>query len=78
MHDSRYILQLRDLFGMIVERVEAALDRNPEIPLEDVKKMIDLSAQRTAILGGDEADSAFFDSAMDSFVELAFHEAKQR
>jgi cyclase len=78
MHDSRFILQLRDLFNMIVERVETALDRNLVVSLEDVKKMVDLSAQRAEILGDDKEDSAAFQQAMDSFVELAYREAKQR
>ncbi len=78
MRDSRYILELRDLFRAIVEQVEAALDRNPDVSLDEVRKQVDFGKQRAAILGDDAADAGFFDYAMSSFVELAYHEAKQR
>jgi glyoxylase-like metal-dependent hydrolase (beta-lactamase superfamily II) len=75
LHGSEYILELRDLFRRIVEKVDSTLDRQPDLSLEEVRKLVDLSAERAKI---QEADFPFFDLAMSSFVELAFHQAKQR
>ena len=78
LHDKKYVHQLRDLMASVVRQVEAALAANPDVALDEVKKKVDVAASRDAILGDDRRDAPFFDYAMGSLVELAYHEAKQR
>lgn len=78
LHDRTYILQLRDLMKSAVAQIEAQLRKNDDVSLDDVKKAVDVKAQRDAALAGDTADAGFFDYAIDSFIGYAYHEAKQR
>jgi glyoxylase-like metal-dependent hydrolase (beta-lactamase superfamily II) len=78
LHDKTYIVQLRDLMKSVVAQVEAQLRVKDDVSLEDVKKAVDVKAQRDAMLGDDTADAGFFDYAVDSLIGYAYHEAKQR
>ncbi|HEY2093990.1 MAG TPA: MBL fold metallo-hydrolase [Thermoanaerobaculia bacterium] len=78
MHDKKYIFQLRDLMRSVVRQVEAQLRTNFEMPLDDVKKAIDVKQQRDEILAGDTAEAGFFDYSLSEFIGYAYHEAKQR
>lgn len=78
MHDSRYVLQLRDLMKAIVTRIDTTLDRDYAAPLDSLRQAIDVKAMRAGFLGDDQADGPFFDYAINSLIEIAYHEARQR
>jgi cyclase len=79
LHDKTFLYQVIDLMKSVVGQVNDLLDRNDEATLEDVKKSIDLKLLRQTIAGNDKDNGGFFDSSIGSgFVELAYHEAKQR
>lgn len=78
LRDKKYLLQLRDLMKSVVAQVETRVRQSSEATLENVKKEVDVKALRDEILAGDTADAGFFDYAIGSLIEIAFHEAKQR
>jgi len=79
LHDKTFIYQLIDLMKSILGQVSEQLRKNPEVTLEQVKKSLDLKTFRKLIGGDDPANGAFFDTSIgSSFVELAYHELKQR
>ena len=79
LHDKTFLLQVIELMKFVVTGVNQQLVRNPEVSLDDVKKSLDLSSFRQKMVGDDQANSNFFSNAIGSgFVELAYHEAKQR
>ena len=79
MHDKDYLSSVIALMKSAVAQVEAQLRRNSEVSLADVTKAVDLKAFREAFAGGDPTGTGFFDLSMGTkFVELAYHELKQR
>ena len=79
LHGTAYVRQLSDLMRSIVEQVDRQLAANDDATLEQVRKGIDLSAAREAFSAGDPQSGQFFDMSIGgSFVELAYHERKQR
>lgn len=72
------IFLLRDLMRTIVAQVNAQVDYDANVTLDAVRQKVDFTALRDRILGEDRAEIPFFDYAMSSFIELAYHEAKQR
>ena len=78
MHDKAYILQLRDLFKSVVDQIDVQLAKDSEMPFDDVKKAVDVHQFKDAILADDHDDAGFFDYAMNSLIDIAYHEAKQR
>lgn len=79
LHDMQYLRTLRDMMQSTVTQVDAQFSRNIEASLDDVKKAVDLHEFRDRIAAGDKDSAAFFDdSVIGHFVELAYHERKQR
>ena len=78
LHDKTYILQLRDLFKSVVDQIDVQLAKDSEMPLDDVKKGVDVHQFRDTILADDRDDVGFFNYAMDSLIGIAYHEARQR
>lgn len=79
MHDKGYLLNVIALMKSAVTQVEAQLRRSSEASLADVTKAVDLKGFREDLAGGDPTGAGFFDVSMGTkFVELAYHELKQR
>jgi glyoxylase-like metal-dependent hydrolase (beta-lactamase superfamily II) len=79
LHDKTFLLQVIGLMKFVVANVNQQLVQNPDVSLDDVKKSLDLSSFRQKMVGDDQPNSNFFSNAIGSgFVELAYHEAKQR
>jgi cyclase len=79
LHDKTFLYQVIDLMKSVVAQVNEQLNRNDEATLDEVKKSLDVKSFRQAIAGDDKANAGFFDNSIgSSFVELAYHEAKQR
>jgi glyoxylase-like metal-dependent hydrolase (beta-lactamase superfamily II) len=79
MHDKGYLMQVVALMKSAVAQVDAQLRRNSEVTLADVTKAVDLKAFRESMVGGEAVAAGFFDTSMGSkFIELAYHELKQR
>ena len=79
MHDKGYLLNVIALMKSAVAQVEAQLRRSSEASLADVTKAVDLKGFREDLAGGDPTGAGFFDVSMGTkFVELAYHELKQR
>jgi cyclase len=79
LHDKRFLYQVVELMKYVVAQVNEQLNQNDEATLDDVKKSLDLKSFRLAIAGDDKDNAEFFDSSIgSSFVDLAYHEAKQR
>lgn len=79
MHDKEYLANVIALMKSAVGQVEAQLRSNAEVSLADVTKAVDLKAFRETLAGGDPTGAGFFDVSMGTkFVELAYHELKQR
>jgi cyclase len=79
LHDKIFLNQVIGLMKSIVGQVNDQLDRNGDATLEDLRKSIDVKALRGQFVGDNLMDGGFFDdSILFSFVELAYHEAKQR
>src|SRR5262245_14579533 len=79
MRDKAYLTQIIAVMKSAVEQVDAQLRRNSEVSLADVTKSVDLKPFRTAMVGEDARGAGFFDYSMGTkFVELAYHELKQR
>lgn len=76
--DDAYVLLLRDLFRSVSQQVEAELDRDFEVTLEDVRRKVDVTELRAAILARGADGPRFLDSILDKLVEFAWYEAKQR
>jgi cyclase len=77
LRDDAYMLLLRDLFRTVVQQIEAELDRDFEVPLEEVRRKVDVSEVRAAILARGSDGPRFFDDVLDKLVEFAWYEAKQ-
>ncbi|HUI39009.1 MAG TPA: MBL fold metallo-hydrolase [Candidatus Nitrosotalea sp.] len=79
MRDRTYLHLVRDAMKSVLVQVHEQLRKDDDAPLDTVKKAIDLKQFREKFAAGDEGAAKFFDYAMgDKFVELAYHEAKQR
>jgi cyclase len=79
LHDKAFLYQTIDLMNYVVAQVNELLSQNDEASLEEVKKSLDLKSFRQAFAGEDNVNAGFFDNSIGSgFVELAYHEAKQR
>jgi cyclase len=79
LRDKRFLYQVIDLMKYIIAEVNDGLNRDYETPLDDIKKTLNLKTFRQSIAGDDKDNGAFFDGSIgSSFVELAYHEAKQR
>jgi len=79
LHDKTYLNQVRELLTFITNQVDQQLGANRDATLEEVRKAIDLSEFRTKFAQGDPRAAAFFDNSIrDGFVEIAYHEWKQR
>jgi cyclase len=79
LRDKVFLNQVIDLMKSIVAQVDDHLNRNENATLEDVRKSIDVNSFRGQFVGDNPMNAGFFDnSILSSFVELAYHEAKQR
>ena len=79
MHDKTYVRQWLDTMKSLVAQVEAQLRKNNSASLEDVKKAIDIAPFRETFCGAEKNCAQTFDvSVGDKFIELAYHQAKQR
>jgi len=79
LHDKTFLFLVADLMKSVVAQVNEQLHRNDNLTLDDVRKAVDLKFFRQKIAGDDRAAGNFFDYSIgSSFVELAYHEAKQR
>jgi cyclase len=79
LHDKVFLNQVIDLMKSVVAQVNDQLNRNENATLEDVRKSIDAKNFRSQFIGDNPMNGGFFDnSILSSFVELAYHEAKQR
>jgi cyclase len=79
LRDKVFLNQVIDLMKSIVAQVNDQLNRDENATLEDVRKSIDVKNIRGQFVGDNPMNGGFFDnSILSSFVELAYHEAKQR
>jgi cyclase len=78
LHNKSFLSAVEDLMQSVIAQVEQQFRKNPEVTLEEVKKSIDLKRYREMFTNDDKAMEEFFDSSIGSFVELAYHEWKQR
>lgn len=79
MHDKAFLHLIIECMKSAVGQVREQLPRDPDLPLETVKKAIDLRACRERIAGDDQASARFFAASIaSSFVELTYHELRQR
>ena len=78
-HDKSFLYQVIDLMKSVIDQVNDRLNQNDYATIDEVKKSLDLKSFRQAIAGDDKDNGEFFDGSIGSgFVELAYHEAKQR
>jgi glyoxylase-like metal-dependent hydrolase (beta-lactamase superfamily II) len=78
-HDKLYLNLLIGLMKSIVAQVAEQLRINNDVPLDDVKKAIDIRSFRQKFAGDDKSAAGFFDYSVGvKFVELAYYELKQR
>ena len=79
MRDHAYLDRVVTLFRAVIDQVDAALRVNTEATLEEVKKSLDLSAQR-AIFAADDANRGLnFDATIGQrLVTIVYNELKQR
>ena len=79
MRDRTYLHLVAEMMRSVVAQVHEQLRQNDDMPLADVKKAVDLKALREKFAGDDKNIAGFFDYGIgDKFVELVYHEAKQR
>lgn len=78
LHSKEFLYRVIDLLNSVVSSVEEQLDQNQDATLDEVKNGIDLKAFRDSLAGSDSDNTEFFDDSIGSFIELAYHEAKQR
>jgi glyoxylase-like metal-dependent hydrolase (beta-lactamase superfamily II) len=83
LHDKTYLIQVAGLMKAIIALVDEQLHQNPDVTLDEVKKPIkelgDYKSFRERIAVANPANGGFFDYSMGSrFVELVYHELKQR
>jgi cyclase len=79
LHDKVFLNHVIDLMKSVVVQVNDQLNRNENATLEDVWKSIDVKDLRAKFIGDNPMNAGFFDnSILSSFVELAYHEARQR
>jgi cyclase len=79
LHDKTFLFLVTDMMKSVVAQVNEQLRRNDNVTLDDVQKAVDLKSFRQKFAGDDRAAGNFFDDSIgSSFVELAYHEAKQR
>jgi cyclase len=79
LHDKIFLFLVADLMKSVVAQVNKQLNLNDNATLDEVQRAVDLKAIREKIAGDDHAAGDFFDLSIgSSFVELAYHEAKQR
>ena len=79
LHDKAFLHQTIELMKYVVAQVNELLSQHDEASLEEAKKSLKLESFRRAFAGEDKVNAGFFDSSIGSgFVELAYHEAKQR
>jgi len=79
LHDKQFIYELIDTMKSVVAQVDQQFLRNPDVGPDEVKKAVDLKVPRQRLAGNDQLNGRFFDASIaDSFVELAYHERKQR
>jgi cyclase len=79
LHNKTFLFLVADLMKSVVAQVNEQLRHNDNATLDDVRKVIDLKSFRQRIAGDDRDTGDFFDYSIgSSFVELAYHEAKQR
>ena len=79
LHDKQFIYELIDTMKSVVAQVDQQFRSDPDVGLDVVKKALDLKVLRERLAGDDASSGRFFDASIaDSFVELAYHERKQR
>jgi len=79
LHEKQFIYDVIDTMKSIVRQVDEQFRRNPDVSLDDIKKAVDLKLFRQRLAGEDQLSGRFFDVSIgSSFVELAYHERKQR
>jgi glyoxylase-like metal-dependent hydrolase (beta-lactamase superfamily II) len=79
LHDESFLHLVIETMSSVVDQVHDQLRKNDDADLVDVKHAVALGPFRERFAGEDAAKGKFFDYSMgDKFVDLAFHEAKQR
>ena len=79
LYDKDYLNKVAELMTYIVNQVDKQFQANPDVTLEEVKKLVDLQDYRAKFAQGDQNAGAFFDmSIRDGFVEAAYYERKER
>jgi len=79
LRDKSYIDDVINLMKSVVAQVDAQIERNSEVSLEDVRKAVDLKAFREKMAAGEAVAAGFFDTSIGTnFVGFAYHELKQR
>jgi len=79
MHDKNYLHLVTEAMKSVVAQVHEQIRRDDDVPLDKVKKAVDLKPFVEKFSAGDQNIARFFEYDMgDKFVELVFNEAKQR
>ena len=79
LHDKVFLHNVIDLMKSIVAQVREQLRRNEDATLEEVQKAVDIKPFVAGLVGDDPRAARFLAYSMgSSFVEFAYHEAKQR
>jgi glyoxylase-like metal-dependent hydrolase (beta-lactamase superfamily II) len=79
MRDKTFLRLVVETMKSVVAQVHEQSRKNHDATLEEAKRAVDLKPFRARFAGDDAATGKFFDYSMgDKFVELAYHEAKQR
>jgi glyoxylase-like metal-dependent hydrolase (beta-lactamase superfamily II) len=79
MRDKTFLHLVIEVMKAVVAQVHGQIRLDDDVPLDKVKKAVDLKAFVKKFSGGDKNVAGFFTYAIgDKFVELAYYEAKQR
>jgi cyclase len=79
LRDKSYLDDVINMMKSVVAQVDAQLEKNSEVSLEEVQKAMDLKAVREKMSAGETVAAGFFDNSIGTnFVAFAYHELKQR
>jgi glyoxylase-like metal-dependent hydrolase (beta-lactamase superfamily II) len=79
LRDKSYFDDVINLMKSVVAQVDAQIEKNSEVSLEEVQKAMDLKAFRDKMSAGEPVAAGFFDNSIGTnFVGFAYHELKQR
>ena len=79
MRDKTYLHLVMEMMKSVVAQVHEKLRQDHDVPLDKVKKAVDLQPFVERFSGGDKNTAEFFTyDIREKFVELVYNEAKQR